>query len=173
MCVTLMGHLSYRAGALALVLGAAGPALAQEIHGHTPGASGIPQGIPYFCANPTVVSVGSGAWSNAGTWSTKRVPGPSDKVAIAAGHEVVYEAVSDASLTWVEVNGHLRFSPASNTRMKVRTLMVIGAGFLEIGSAAAPVAPDVTAEVVIADQPIDSAIDPAQFGNGIVGLGRV
>jgi hypothetical protein len=57
--------------------------------------------------------------------------------------------------------------------MKVRTLMVTDAGFLEIGSAVTPVAPDVRAEVVIADQPIDSAIDPAQFGNGIVGLGRV
>jgi hypothetical protein len=169
----MTGYRLFQSGAFALVLGAAGPALAQDIHPHTPSASGVPQGIPYFCANPTVTSVGSGAWSKADTWSSRRVPGPNDKVAIAAGHEVVYDAVSDASLTCVEVNGQLRFSPATSTRMKVRTLMVTDAGFLEIGSAATPVAPDVTAEVVIADQPIDSAIDPAQFGNGIVGLGRV
>ena len=49
------------------------------------------------------------------------------------GDEVGYDVVSDASLTCVEVNGLLRFSPAVNTRMKVRTLMVtdMAAGFNE------------------------------------------
>jgi len=175
MRLTMTGCRLYRASAIALVLRVASPepALAQDVHRHTPAASGVPQGIPYFCANPTVASVGSGAWSNASTWSTRRVPGPNDKVAVAAGHQVVYDAVSDAPLTCVEVNGHLRFSTAANTRMRVRTLMVTDTGFLEIGSVAAPVPPEVVAEIIVLDQPTDAAMDPTQFGNGIIGLGRV
>ena len=136
MRLTIAGCRSYRAGVLALVLGVAGagPAPAQDAHMHTPAASGVPQGVPFFCAGPTVASVSSGAWSNAATWSTRRVPGPNDKVAIAAGHEVVYDALSDAPLACVEVNGHLRFSITANTRMKVQTVMVADTGFLEIGT---------------------------------------
>jgi len=175
MRLTLMRSRCWWAGVVIVVLGgtAGPPALSQEMHPHTPSASGIPLGIPYICSKPTVVSVSSGRWSDARIWSTQRVPGANDKVAIAAGHEVVYEGVTDTPLNCVEVAGHLRFSTSANTRMKLATLMVTDAGFLEIGSAATPVAPEVTAEVVIADQPIDSAIDPGQFGNGIIGLGRV
>ena len=175
MRLTMTGVPLHRAVVVAVVLGVVGPrpALAQEAHMHTPAASGVPMGIPYFCANPTVVSVGSGSWSNADTWSTHRVPGPNDKVAITARHEVGYDVASDVPLNCVEVNGHLRFSTTTNTRMKVRTLMVTEAGYLEIGSAAAPIVPNVIAEVVIVDQPTDPAIDPAQFGNGVVGLGKV
>ena len=38
---------------------------AQDLHSHTPGVSGVPQGIPYFCANPTVTSSGTMRKSNA------------------------------------------------------------------------------------------------------------
>src|SRR5262245_15248896 len=169
MRLTPMESRCWWAGVLIVVLGGAGwsPALSQEAHVHTPAASGIPQGIPYICSNPTVVSVSGGRWSDARTWSTQRVPGANEKVAIGAGHEVVYDAVSDVPLNCIEVNGRLRFSTTTNTRMKVATLMVTDVGFLEIGSAATPVAPEVTAEIVIADRPIDAAIDPGQFGNGI------
>src|SRR5436190_14196327 len=63
-------------------------AAVQETHLHTPGVSGVPQGVPRFCASPTVTSAASGAWSDARTWSNNRVPGTNDKVAIAAGHVV-------------------------------------------------------------------------------------
>src|SRR5207249_11418523 len=53
---------------------------AQDLHSHTPGVSGVPQGIPYFCANPTVTSSGNGMWSDSKTWSTGRVPRANDKV---------------------------------------------------------------------------------------------
>src|SRR5215470_11496374 len=62
-----------------------GTAFAQD-HNHTPAVSGVPQGVPYFCENPTVTSIAGGAWSDAKTWSTGRTPGANDKVKIAAGH---------------------------------------------------------------------------------------
>ncbi len=45
-------------------------ATAQDVHNHTPAVSGVPQGVPFFCANPTVRSIGSGAWSDSKIWST-------------------------------------------------------------------------------------------------------
>jgi len=162
---------------LVAVTGAVGfgglSASAQDAHPHTPAVSGVPQGIPYFCANPTVTSAASGLWSAPSTWSTGRVPGASDKVKIAAGHEVTYNAVSDSRLECIEVDGRLRFETDANTRLKVRNLMVVERGYLEIGTEAKPVSPNVTAEIVIADQPIDRAIDPAQIGTGIEGLGKI
>ena len=46
-------------------------------------------------------------------------------------------------------------------------------GTLEVGTPDEPVLPNVTAEIIIADQPIDRAIDPAQIGTGIEGLGKI
>src|SRR5213593_2492879 len=59
---------------------------AQDVHNHTPAVSGVPQGVPLFCANPTVRSIGSGAWSDSKIWSTGKIPGANDKVRIEAGH---------------------------------------------------------------------------------------
>ena len=49
----------------------------------------------------------------------------------------------------------------------------MSAGRLEIGTPDAPVADDVSAELVIADRALDTTRDPEQFGNGIVGLGAI
>ena len=148
-------------------------AVAQEKHLHTPRVSGMPEGVPLFCAQPTVASVATGEWSNPRTWSTNKVPAANDKVAIAAGHRVTYDLVSNDKIECVAVAGELTFATAATTRMKVVTLMVLEDGVLEIGSVANPVAPGATAEIVIADQPISPAIDPSQVGNGIIALGRV
>jgi hypothetical protein len=149
------------------------PAAAQTVHDHTAAMSGVPQGVPYFCANPSVTSAAGGAWSNPATWSTKRVPGAGDKVRVVAGHDVVYDVVSDARLDCVEVDGHLSFRTDAGTRMKVANLTVMEDGILEVGTEAKPVAKDVTAEIIIADQAIDGRLDPAQIGTGIQGLGKV
>ena len=148
-------------------------ARAQPAHQRTPGVSGMPRGIPLFCANPTIVSVGHGAWSNPRTWSINRVPGANDKVSIGTGHRVTYDVVTEAMLACVEVHGQLVFVSDANTRMKVGTLMVLEDGVLEIGTPHRPIAPHVTAELVIVDYPIDTEIDPGQVGTGLVGLGEV
>src|SRR5215471_7623955 len=86
------------------ILLAAAPAFAQltMVHDHGMMVNGVPGGLPAFCESPTVTSVASGAWSSPATWSSKKVPGANDKVLIAAGHAIAYDAVSDAKLTCIE-----------------------------------------------------------------------
>jgi hypothetical protein len=156
--------------ALAFLLAAT---LFAQDHVHTKMVHGVPGGVPEFCANPTAVSSASGAWSNAGTWSAKKVPGANDRVMIAAGHNVTYDTVSDATVGCIEVRGHLSFSTDSNTRLKTGNLMVEEGGYLEIGSPARPISANVTAEVIVADQKIDRKLDPAELGAGIESLGKI
>jgi len=86
---------------------------------------------------------------------------------------VTYDLLNDSNLDCIEVRGRLAFSSAKNSRMKVGSLTVLDGGHLEIGSAAHPVASHVTAELIIADQPIDPVRDPSQIGTGLIGLGKV
>src|SRR4029079_7576088 len=95
------------------VISAAG----QETHLHTAGVSGVPPGVPRFCASPNATRAASGAWSDAGTWSNRRVPGANDKVAIAAGHVVTYDLASENTIDCVEISGRLRFKTTANTRL--------------------------------------------------------
>lgn len=145
--------------------------LAAQEHNHARMVHGVPGGVPDFCASPTVTSTVSGAWSDAATWSTKKVPGANDRVAIAAGHNVVFNASSEVKC--IDLRGRLSFSTNANTRLKTNNLMVEDQGYLEIGSATKPIAADATAEIVIADQKIDRELDPAELGAGIESLGKI
>jgi hypothetical protein len=134
---------------------------------------GVPGGVPEFCAHPTVMSVANGNWSDPATWSTKKVPGAEDRVSLATGNSIVYDAVSDATLACIDVRGHLSFSTNTNTRLKTKNLMVQEEGHLEIGSAEKPIASNASAEILIADQKIDRRVDPAELGAGIESLGKI
>ncbi|MBI4886638.1 MAG: right-handed parallel beta-helix repeat-containing protein [Acidobacteria bacterium] len=158
-------------GAAALVA-SLGTLQAQD-HAHLSAASGIPHGIARVCAAPTVTSVANGAWSSPATWSAGRIPAADDAVRIAAGTDVTYDAVSGAALRCVDVEGRLAFRTDRSTRMTVATLTVLESGRLEIGTVEAPVAAGMTAEVVIADRRIDTAVDPEQMTGGLIGLGTV
>src|SRR5215831_537261 len=146
---------------------------AQETHNHSREVHGVPGGVPDFCSQPTVMSVAGGAWSNPATWSTGKVPSQEDRIAITARHDVAYDVASDAKLACVEVRGRLRFRADINTRMKTANLMVMDEGYLEVGSASAPIAASVIAEIIISDQKIDRRLDPAELGAGIESLGRI
>jgi len=158
---------------LILVIAAAAVLPAQDMHNHALEVHGVPGGVPEFCPNPTVTSVASGAWSNPATWSTKKAPGATDRVAVGAGHNVVYDLASDTKLACIDLRGRLSFSTDVNTRMKTGNLMVMDGGYLEVGSAAKPVSANVTAEIIISDQKIDRKLDPAELGNGIESLGKI
>jgi hypothetical protein len=158
---------------LGLVLALTSVAWAQETHNHTRAVHGVPGGVPEFCGQPTVTSVAGGLWSDPATWSTGKVPASEAKVAISPGHDVVYDVVSDARLACVDVRGRLRFRADANTRMRTANLMVMDEGYLEVGSAEVPVAPNVSAEIIIADHKIDRQLDPAELGTGIESLGKI
>jgi hypothetical protein len=51
--------------------------------------------------------------------------------------------------------------------------MVLAGGELQIGTAANPVAANVSAQVIFPDQALDLVHDPEQFGNGLIALGKV
>ena len=142
-------------------------------HHHIPPASGIDHGIPRICASPDVVSVATGAWSSGATWSTGSPPGTNQKVLVARGTSVLFDVVSDAPLSCVDIEGVLAFRLDASTRMTVGTVTVLETGRLEMGTVDAPVAADAQAELVIADRPIDTAADPEQFTGGLIGLGTV
>jgi G8 domain-containing protein len=133
----------------------------------------LPHGIPDLCTNPTAASVRDGSWSDPTTWSIGQVPTVNDRVAITAGTTVTYDRQSDADLECANVFGQLTFRPDVPTRLTVGTLTVMPGGGLQIGSMGAPVAAGVTAEIVLADRPVNTGLDPEQYGTGLLGLGRV
>src|SRR5262249_36237762 len=126
-------------------------------------------------AQPTVASLRSGNWSNPSTWSTGVVPTTGAIVSIQPNTTVTYNVVSDAALNTIEVQGggHLVFRTDINTRVTVVNFLVLEGGELQIGTTANPVAVNVKAEVVFANQPLDLVTDPSQYGRGLIGLGKV
>lgn len=131
--------------------------------------------IPNFGAHPTISSAASGAWSNPSTWSLGRLPVAGDVVSILGGNTVSYDLVSDAAIKTVVIQsgGHLVFRTDVNTRLVATNILVLEGGELQIGTEANPVNAAVKAEVIFANVPLDLASDPSQYGNGLIGLGKV
>ena len=131
--------------------------------------------IPNFAANPTVSSIKSGSSSDPNTWSTGRVPSDGDIVSIAGGTVVSYDVVSTAHLDaiGIQAGGELDFRNDVNTEVIVANFMVLPGGTLQIGTTSAPIMPNVTANVIFANKPLDLTIDPMQYGDGLIALGKV
>jgi hypothetical protein len=147
---------------IAAVVMAASTASAQVIH--TPHDH-----VPDFAANPTIRSAGPGSWSSPSTWNPARLPGSTDVVSVT--HPIDYDTTSgDAAVVGIRAGGVLRFSTTVPTLLSVGTLLVLGGGTLEIGTPAAPVSSDVTAQIVIKDSPLDGSADPDQFGTGLLSV---
>src|SRR5262249_17962352 len=130
--------------------------------------------IPDFGAHPTIVSAHSGAWSDPNTWVSHRLPTTGDIVEITGGSTVTYDRVDDHVLNTISLDAgsHLKFRTDISTRVVVANLVVKPGGWLEIGSATNPVAANVKAEVVFPDQALNPN-DYEQYGNGLIGLGKV
>ncbi len=123
--------------------------------------------VPDFAENPTIRSAASGGWSSPSTWVPARVPTSTDVVGIT--HIVTFDTLTgEADVIGINSGGVLRFATGQSTRLRVGTLMVLAGGTLEIGTAAAPVAAAVTAEVVIKNAPLNPALDPDQYGTGLL-----
>jgi PKD repeat protein len=134
--------------------------------------------IPDFGADPTIVSVKSGNWSDPTVWSLGRVPIAGDIVDINPGTTVTYDlndATDSVPLNTVEVEptATLTFRTDINTQIDVGNFLVLQGGTLEVGTAANPIAVNVHANIDIANQAINTALDPSQFGTGLIVLGNV
>jgi hypothetical protein len=129
--------------------------------------------IPDFCASPTISSTGNGRWSNPATWSPSRVPTTNDRVRIAAGTAVTFDVQQGSAIQCVGIHGQLLFDTTVNTRLWSGEILVYSDGYLQIGTAAQPVPAAVTAEIVIANKPLNQSADPDQYGTGLLSLGKV
>ncbi len=128
--------------------------------------------IPNFGRNPTNRAVRGGSWSDPGVWSAGRVPAAGDVVNIV-GVGVVYDVASAEKLAAVSLfdGGLLRFRTDVDTSLAVCTLLVREGGTLEVGTPSSPVT--ATARVIISDTPFDHAADPAEYGHGLLVLGKL
>jgi hypothetical protein len=131
--------------------------------------------IPNFGATPNIYSVANGNWSSASTWSLGRVPTTGDIVNIYPGTAVTYDVNSTAALNTLEIQptGTLTFRTDISTEVVVGNFMVLSGGSLIVGTATNPVAANVTANIVIANQAINTKNDPSQFGTGLIVMGTL
>ena len=124
---------------------------------------------PDVAGGPLLPSVAGGAWSDPATWGGS-IPTANDVAVVRHAVELTSGVARDVV---VDAGGRLSFRTDLDTRLDVGTLQVLVGGTLEVGTAAQPVAPTVRAEIVFVDRPIDTAVDPGQYGNGLSVLGTL
>jgi PKD repeat protein len=131
--------------------------------------------IPNFGFKPTVVSVKSGNWSDPTVWSTGKLPGAGDVVDIMPGMTVTYDVNSTVHLNTIAIqaSASLKFRTDVNTMVYVGNFEVLPGGYLEMGTQANPVQANVMTQVFIANQAINTTLDPEQFGTGLIVLGKM
>lgn len=118
--------------------------------------------------------VNSGAWSNPATWESGIIPAVGANVLIGEGYTVTLMSEVLPVYRTIRVDGTLNFASDVNTLLKVDTLVVDPSGSFIMGTEAQPIAPDVSARVVIADRGvIDRDWDPQGLSRGLINHGMV
>ncbi len=141
------------------------------VRGHT-------DSVPNFGKLYTIINIADGSWSHPATWNTGSVPKQGDIVRIAKNTTVSYDHHSGEAHT-IGIDGTLRFVTDKDTRLKVKNILVYRDGTFEIGTKSEPLKVSARAEIIIANQDLDTVddgegvFDPEQFGNGIVVFGKV
>ena len=109
----------------------------------------------------------SGNWSNPAIWSNNQVPSANARIVVPQGVTLTVDSVMSQEFKTIRVDGTLNFATDRNTELRVETLVSTMMGRVEIGTAANPIQPNVTARVVfIDDGAIDRTADPQQLGRG-------
>jgi DNA polymerase III psi subunit len=122
----------------------------------------------------THVTVASGSWNNPAVWRNGVIPAAGAKVVISAGTTVLFDARMAQAVKTLRIDGTLTFATNVSTLMKADTVIVTAVGKLHVGTAANPIANNVTAQIMIAESgAIDKAWDPYLLSRGILSLGQV
>lgn len=140
-------------------------------HHHTPSKMAEHQAALNLTAyeDATHAAITSGDWCDASIWHNKAVPGDGARVVIPHNTQVSYALQDTARLHTLRVDGELNFATNTDTRMTLDTLLVDPRGTLTIGTSNNPVARDVMAEIIIADNgDIDVDWDPMLLSRGVV-----
>lgn len=90
------------------------------------------------------------------------------KLIVPEGETVTLPAEFDYDA--IEVAGTLKVSRDHDTRGRFQHLTVLPTGRFDCGTVADPIHRNV--ELIVKDTPIDTAVDPFQFGNGIINYGH-
>ncbi len=113
-----------------------------------------------------------GNWSLASTWGGS-VPGNGARVHIPAGITVTVDGQIASRLETIRIDGILEFATGVPTALNVDTMISSPSGVLKIGTAATPIASNVTANILfINDGPVNPSCDQAQLGRGAVLMGQ-
>ena len=88
---------------------------------------------------------------------------------------VTYDTVSTAVLQSITIQsgGTLRIPDRYRHPGHRRRVPGPAGGTLQVGTQADPVAPNVTATIMTANQALDTTTDPEQYGDSLIGLGNV
>lgn len=123
-------------------------------------------------AQATHIVSGSGNWSDPAIWQNGTLPTAGARISIPVSMTVTVDGVVPHDFKTIRIDGTLRFDPSVDTEIRVDTLVSAPSGRLEVGTAAQPIAPNVTARVIFADDgPIDTTWDPAQLSRGAILMG--
>ena len=108
-----------------------------------------------------------------GNWSSLYSALPCSSVLVIK-HTITYDVNNGcADSIVIYPGGALKFRNNINTKLNIVTIQVMRGGLLEIGTPSAPVAGNVTSEIIFKNKPINNLVDPAQYGNGLINFGEV
>ncbi|MEM9368873.1 MAG: G8 domain-containing protein, partial [Planctomycetota bacterium] len=136
------------------------------MHDHRTHAAAMALVSPDQATNTVIAS---GDWSNPQVWSGGVLPQTGARVVIPEGMTLTVDSVIPTEFKTIGIHGTLRFATDVNTELRVDTIVSHPQGRFEMGTAASPIANDVTAKVVFADDgAIDTTWDPEQLSRGAV-----
>jgi Ca2+-binding RTX toxin-like protein len=119
-------------------------------------------------------AIASGSWTNPAVWASGKVPVAGADVVISEEVTITINGNIAPKMHTIRVDGTLAFNPNVNTVLRVDTLIVTHHGTFQMGTAAAPIAGNVTATLLIADNgAIDRVWDPYAFSRGFLSHGVV
>ncbi|UII79871.1 T9SS type A sorting domain-containing protein [Flagellimonas sp. CMM7] len=122
---------------------------------------------------PTVTAIANGNWTDASTWNTPNLPGTNARVRIPSQYTVTVNSVVTTEHKSINVEGTLRFATNVNTELRAEYVHSAMGSVIEIGTAASPIAPNVTASFVVADLGGGGSADWWRYAPGLVLMGKV